>query len=67
MKKTTVALAVMALVMTSAHAAEIFNKGGNKIDLYGKVKGEHDFKSSSNSDSSYARMGFKGETQISDQ
>ncbi|HCI6022668.1 TPA: porin [Klebsiella quasipneumoniae subsp. quasipneumoniae] len=66
MKKTTVALAVMALVMTSAHAAEIYNKGGDKIDLYGKVKGEHDFTSSDNSDATYARIGFKGETEINE-
>ena len=38
MKKSVVALAVMALGVTSVHAAEIYNKDGNKLDLYGKVK-----------------------------
>ena len=27
----------MALGVTSVHAAEIYNKDGNKLDLYGKV------------------------------
>ena len=67
MKKTAVALALVAFGITSAHAAEIYNKDGNKLDLYGKVKGEHDFASHSNSDATYARLGFKGETQISNE
>ena len=41
MKKSVVALAVMALGVTSVHAAEIYNKDGNKLDLYGKVKAVH--------------------------
>lgn len=41
MKKSVVALAVMALGVTSVHAAEIYNKDGNKLDLYGKVKAAH--------------------------
>lgn len=31
----------MALGVTSVHAAEIYNKDGNKLDLYGKVKAAH--------------------------
>jgi predicted porin len=50
------------------HAAEIFNKDGNKIDLNGKVDVSRIFSSndSKHGDDSYARLGFKGETQISD-
>ncbi|WP_333855217.1 porin [Leclercia sp.] len=67
--KSKLALLVVAAIAASsaAHAAEIYNKDGNKLDLYGKVKGEHDFAAHSNSDETYARLGFKGETQIADQ
>lgn len=44
MKKLTVALsAVAAAILMSgmANAAEIYNKDGNKLDLYGKVDGLH--------------------------
>lgn len=67
MKKTAVALAVLALGITSAHAAEIYNKNSNKLDLYGKVKANHSWSNDTNSDGTYARLGFKGETQVSDQ
>ncbi|PUT50334.1 porin OmpC [Salmonella enterica] len=63
---TAVAGAVMAAGM--ANAAEIYNKDGNKLDLYGKVDGLHYFSSNKNKDGdqSYMRLGFKGETQIND-
>ncbi|HAV1601528.1 TPA: porin [Enterobacter hormaechei subsp. xiangfangensis] len=70
--KSKLAIAVLsALALAStAHAAEVYNKDGNKLDLYGKVKGEHDFAThgdkDSNADATYARLGFKGETQIAD-
>lgn len=70
MKKTTLALMVMGIVAsTSSQAAEIFNKNGNKLDLYGKVKAEHYLSDndSVDGDQSYIRLGFKGETQINDQ
>ncbi|EBM5322661.1 porin OmpS2 [Salmonella enterica] len=53
----------------AAHAAEIYNKDGNKLDLYGKVDGLHYFSddSSKDGDQTYMRVGFKGETQINDQ
>ncbi|EDQ0630020.1 porin OmpC [Salmonella enterica subsp. enterica] len=63
---TAVAGAVMAAGM--ANAAEIYNKDGNKLDLYGKVDGLHYFSSNKNKDGdqSYMRLGFKGETQINE-
>ena len=62
--KLAILIGLVALAST-AHAAEIYNKDSNKLDLYGKVKGEHDFVSSvGNADATYARLGFKGETQI---
>lgn len=68
MNKKIVAVAMFAAFATSTvNAAEIFNQNGNKLDLYGKVKGEHDFSSSDeNHDATYARLGFKGETQVND-
>ncbi|EKK5568069.1 porin [Enterobacter hormaechei] len=62
-------ISALALGATSTNAAEIYNKDGNKIDLYGKVKGERDFAThghNDNADATYARLGFKGETQIND-
>jgi outer membrane pore protein E len=70
MKKSTLALMMMGIMAASAsHAAEVFNKDGNKLDLYGKVKAEHYFSddSSKDGDQTYVRLGFKGETQINDQ
>ncbi len=38
MKKSTLALVVMGIVASaSVQAAEIYNKDGNKLDVYGKV------------------------------
>ncbi|WP_256933316.1 porin, partial [Citrobacter braakii] len=67
MKKSAVALAVMVLGVTSVHAAEIYNKDGNKLDLYGKVKAVHSWTGGTDADGTYARLGFRGETQINDQ
>ncbi|WP_237385245.1 porin [Xenorhabdus sp. Sc-CR9] len=71
MKRNILAVVIPALLVAgTANAAEIFNKDGNKLDLYGKVDVRHqiaDTKSSEDGDASYARIGIKGETQISDQ
>ena len=69
MKITAMALIIPALLAAgAAQAAEIYNKDGNKLDLYGKVDGLHYFSSDGgqDGDQSYVRMGFKGETQIND-
>ncbi|WP_276739926.1 porin OmpC [Pantoea septica] len=69
MKKSTLALIVSALALTSAaHAAEVYNKDGNKLDFYGKVKAMHYLSDadSQDGDKSYVRIGFKGQTQIND-
>lgn len=40
MQRKVLALMIPALLMAGAtHAAEIYNKDGNKLDLYGKVDG----------------------------
>ncbi|ENC4016772.1 porin OmpC [Shigella dysenteriae] len=70
MKRKVLAMLVPALLVAgAANAAEVYNKDGNKLDLYGKVAGLHYFSDDSGSDGdmSYARIGFKGETQIADQ
>ncbi|MCT7261891.1 porin OmpC [Salmonella enterica] len=70
MKRKVLALVIPALLADgAAHAAEVYNKDGNKLDLYGKVDGLHYFSDNSGSDGdqTYVRFGFKGETQINDQ
>ena len=70
MQRKVLALMIPALLMAgAAHAAEIYNKDGNKLDLYGKVDGLHYFSDddSVDGDQTYMRLGFKGETQVNDQ
>ncbi|WP_413723798.1 porin OmpF [Sodalis sp. RH16] len=74
MKRTILAFVIPALLAAGAvNAAEIYNKDGNKLDLYGRLDGLHYFSSDNDGgfagdgDESYARLGFKGETQINDQ
>ncbi|MES3497626.1 porin OmpC [Citrobacter portucalensis] len=69
MKRKVLALLLPALLAAgAANAAEIYNKNGNKLDLYGKVDGLRYFSDDADSDGdqTYARLGFKGETQIND-
>lgn len=74
MKKTLLAVLVPLVALSgAANAAEIYNKDGNKLDLYGKVDVRHLFSDndhygdSQNGDDSRFRIGLKGETQITDQ
>ncbi|WP_039058735.1 porin OmpC [Enterobacter sp. Bisph1] len=70
MKVKVLSLLVPALLVAgAANAAEIYNKDGNKLDLYGKVDGLHYFSDDkgSDGDKTYVRFGFKGETQVNDQ
>ncbi|HDS6596091.1 TPA: porin OmpC [Klebsiella aerogenes] len=70
MKRKVLAIILPALLAAgAAHSAEIYNKNGNKLDLYGKVDGLHYFSddASEDGDQTYARLGVKGETQINDQ
>ncbi|QIR27652.1 porin OmpC [Kluyvera genomosp. 3] len=69
MNRKVLALVIPALLAAgAAHAAEVYNKDGNKLDIYGKVDGLHYFSSDSkkDGDQTYVRFGFKGETQIND-
>lgn len=70
MKANYLALMTSCLFLTlPVSAAEIYNNQGNKVDLYGLVSGlrylSHD--KSQQGDQSYMRIGFKGQTQISEQ
>ncbi|MBH1929506.1 porin OmpC [Serratia rubidaea] len=70
MKLRVLSLIVPAmLVAGTAGAAEIYNKDGNKLDLFGKIDGLHYFSddNGTDGDQSYLRFGLRGETQISDQ
>ncbi|CBG86982.1 outer membrane protein n, non-specific porin [Citrobacter rodentium ICC168] len=66
MKKVLMMAIPALLAAGSVHAAEIYNKDGNKLDLYGKVDARHTFSDakSKDGDATYVRLGFKGETQI---
>ncbi len=47
MKVKVLSLLVPALLVAgAANAAEIYNKDGNKLDLYGKIDGLHYFSDS---------------------
>ncbi len=75
MKRNILAVVIPALLAAgAANAAEVYNKDGNKLDLYGKAVGLHYFSKDNgknsyggDGDQTYARLGFKGETQINDQ
>ncbi len=70
MKRNILAVVIPALLAAgAANAAEIYNKDGNKLDLYGKVDARHQFSDAKgeDGDKTYVRFGFKGETQITSQ
>ncbi|MDC9587776.1 porin [Xenorhabdus sp. XENO-10] len=68
-KRNTIAMAIPVLLMAGAvNAAEIYNKDGNKIDLYGKADVQRTFSKSSSEagDGSVGRIGIRGSTQVTD-
>lgn len=68
MKLRVLSLMVPALLVAgTAGAAEIYNKDGNKLDLYGKVDGLHYFSSNdgADGDQSYMRCVAKRKSAIS--
>lgn len=74
MTRKILAVIIPALMVAgAANAAEIYNKDGNKVDLYGKVDVRHMFSDANDNgnkqdgDDSRVRFGIKGETQITDQ
>ncbi|MCR3755425.1 MAG: outer membrane porin N [Sodalis sp. Psp] len=69
MKLRYLTILVSTMVVTGpGTAAEVYNKDGNKLDLYGKLNGIRYLSSndSKNGDHSSIRYGFHGEVQISD-
>jgi Outer membrane protein (porin) len=69
MKRKVLAILVPALLVAgAANAAEIYNKDGNKLDLYGKVDARHTFSDNpgDDGDETIIEIGFKGETQINE-
>ncbi|HEM6890438.1 TPA: porin [Providencia rettgeri] len=77
MKRNILAMVIPALLAAgAANAAEVYNKDGNKLDVYGKVdvrhyfadgKGSSEKAGSQDGDDSRVRLGVKGDTQITDQ
>ncbi|MBN3065512.1 porin [Pectobacterium aquaticum] len=67
MKRNILAVVIPALLVAgTANAAEIYNKDANKLDLTGRVHAGYTFnnQSTENEDNTNARLGFKGQTQI---
>ncbi|UVK77656.1 MAG: outer membrane porin PhoE [Sodalis sp. Fse] len=70
MKLRYLAILVSTIILVgTVGAAEIYNKDGNKLDLFGTVNGMRYLSSADvkNGDSSFVRYGFNGETHINDQ
>lgn len=62
MKRNILAVVIPALLVAgAANAAEVYNKDGNKLDIYGKTVGLHYFSDSAadDGDQTYARLGFR--------
>ncbi|RLR17369.1 porin [Sodalis-like symbiont of Bactericera trigonica] len=67
MKLQHLSVLVSAMVMAgSAGAAEVYNKDGNKLDLFGKLNGMRYMSSddAKNGDRSFVRYGFNGEARL---
>ena len=63
MKRKVLAILVPALLMAgAANAAEMYNKNGNKVDLYGKVDARHtsSYNPGDDGDETSVLVGFKG-------
>lgn len=73
MKRNILSIIIPALLVAgTANAAEVYNKEGNVLDLYGKVEGKHVFSldgkdKTAEGNGSFGRLGFKGKTQVTDQ
>ncbi|MCO6524038.1 MAG: porin [Candidatus Schmidhempelia sp.] len=73
MKRNLLAIAIPALLVAGAANAsiEVWNKDGNKLNINGRVKAanhitDRDNKIDKEGDNTEARLGFTGETQITD-
>lgn len=67
MKRNILAVVIPALLVAgAANAAEVYNKDGNKLDVYGKTVGLHYFSDNAGNDGdqTYARLGFKGKLRL---
>lgn len=66
--KITLLLSLFPLILNQAHSAEIYNKDGNKVQLWGKLNALHYFSDNKgvDGDETFFRMGINGETKISD-
>lgn len=71
MKRNILAVVIPALLVAgAANAAEIYNKTATNWTSMEKWSGEHVWTTNgdtSSDDTTYARIGLKGETQINDQ
>ncbi|OCL19629.1 porin [Gilliamella sp. wkB171] len=71
MKRNLLAIAIPALLVAAGANAsiEVWNKDGNKVDFYGRVKAANnitDRNQDGEGDDTSARLGMSGQTQITD-
>ena len=71
MKRNLLAVAIPALLVAAGANAsiEVWNKDGNKVDFYGRVKAANnitDRGQKGEGDDTSARLGMSGQTQITD-
>ncbi len=71
MKRNLLAIAIPALLVAAGANAsiEVWNKDGNKVDFYGRVKAANritDRDQNTEGDKTEARLGMSGQTQITD-
>ncbi|MCX9024064.1 porin [Citrobacter portucalensis] len=62
--KLLAAVVPIVLFMDLAQAAEIYNRNGTKVDLYGGINSRREFNSDGNYDKSLVDLGFYGETKV---
>ncbi|MGP1932333.1 MAG: porin [Arsenophonus sp. ET-DL12-MAG3] len=66
-KRNILAIVIPPFLAGTVNAIEVYNKDGNKIDLYAKVDVRHFFGKTKAGDASSVSFAIKGDTKISDQ
>lgn len=67
MKRNILAIVIPPFLAGTVNAIEVYNKDGNKVDLYAKVDVRHFVGKTKAGDASSVSFAIKGDTKISDQ
>jgi len=72
-KSLAILIPILFATSTSVNAAEIFNKNGNKLELYGSINPNHNFSNKflstkivPENDNTHAILGLSGEVKVTD-